>query len=82
MNGGLLVGANRLSCLPLDPIRNGIFPEKPSVGLDAVRILPAHETDYWWRRLSLCSEWPLASSQLSRDRMLPRAKAILESAAP
>lgn len=29
-----------------------------------------------------CSEWPLASSHASRQRMLPRASAMLESAAP
>ena len=40
------------------------------------------ESDQAWRRSLLCSEWPLASSQFRRARMLPWAKAILESAAP
>src|SRR5438874_12262862 len=34
------------------------------------------------RRSWLLSEWPLAPSQTRRERMLPCASAILESAAP
>jgi hypothetical protein len=35
-----------------------------------------------WRRSPLCSEWPLESSQPKSERMLPCARAMLESAAP
>jgi hypothetical protein len=38
----------------------------------------AHARRRSWPR----SAWPLASSQVSSERMLPRAKATLESAAP
>jgi len=79
--GRHLVNVLQQSAPEVNCLRTGLSAVWPFV-FPLAPFFAKSESDQVWRRSLLCSEWPLASSQLRRARMLPWAKAILESAAP